>query len=121
MKTLVETKNHESVLAQWRGAQAKIWLFHVTHNRMAIMLSRKDQSEVIYIVAVACEHISGPLSWNLADVSVITEPANQWGEVRRRVVDKQAGFELLCSDVAIVRGPPSVPEDSFENFLGDAK
>ena len=121
MKTIIDPKDQESVLAQWQGAQAKIWLFHVTHNRLAISLFRKGEHEVIYVVAVACEHISGPFSWDKANLAVITEPANQWGEVRRRVVDKQAGFELLCSDVVIVRGHGSVPDDPFDNFIGEAK
>ena len=121
MKTLVDPKNHESLLAQWGGAEAKIWMFHVTHNRMALTLYRKDQSEAVYIVGVACKHISGPFSWNQANVSIVTETPNQWGEVHRRIIDKKAGFELLCSDVVIVLGVPSVPGDLFDNFLGDAK
>jgi hypothetical protein len=41
------------------------------------------------------------------------------GEVYRRILDKQAGFELLCSDVVIARGAKSVPRDPFSGFLGE--
>ena len=119
MKTIIEPKNHESMLAQWHGAQAKMWLFHVSHNRTAICLYRKGEQEAIYVIAVACERISGPFCWKQAEVTVITEEPNQWGELRRRIVDGQAGFELVCADVVIVRGPASVPDDPFDSFLGD--
>ena len=118
MKTLIDPKNYESILAEWRGAQAKIWIFHVTHNRLAISLSRKGELEAIYIVAVGCEHISGPFCWESAEIDIIAEPADQWGETHHRVVDNKAGFDLLCSSVSIVRGPASVPDSPFENFLG---
>jgi|SoiMethySBSTD1v2_1073268.scaffolds.fasta_scaffold2679575_1 hypothetical protein len=121
MKTLIDPQKHESILTEWRGAQAKIWIFHVSHNRLALCLFRTGEHEVIYIVAIGCEHISGPFSWKEADVEIITDPPNQWGEIRYRVVDKKAGFELLCSGVAIARGPEGVPESPFENFLDDTK
>ncbi len=121
MKTLIDLKKHESVLADWRGAKAKIWIFHVTHRRLAISLYRNGEQEVIYIVAVGCEKIAGPFSWTEADVEIIKEPLNQHGEIHHRVMDKRAGFDLLCSGVAIVRGPASVPDSFFDDFLGDAK
>ena len=118
MRTIIEPKDHESVLAQWRGTHAKIWIFHVSRNRMAIDVSRKGECDALYIVAVGCERISGPFRWDQADIKIITEAPNQWGEVRRRIVDTKAGFELFCSDVVIVQGTASVPTDPFENFLG---
>jgi|SRR5262249_10617550 len=121
MKTLIDPQKHESILAEWRGAQAKIWVFHITHNRLALSLFRNGEQEAIYIVAIGCEHISGRFSWKEADVEIIAEPPTQWGEIRHRVVDKKAGFELLCSGVAIARGPAGVPESPFESFLDDTK
>jgi hypothetical protein len=119
MKEYIDITEQESVLAQWRGARAKIWMFHVTHNRMAINICRKGEQEAIYIVAVGCERLSGPFHWDQANITINTDAPNQWGEVRRQVVDAQAGFELLCSDVVIFRGPASVPGDPFDNFLDE--
>jgi hypothetical protein len=119
MKRYIRQEEQEAVLAQWCGTRAKIWLFHVSHNRMAIHLVRKGEREGIYIIAVGCERFVGPFSWDQANIIVVTEPPNQWGEVRRRIMDKQAGFEVLCSDVVIAHGPAAVPEDPFDNFLVD--
>jgi hypothetical protein len=96
MKTIIDPMDHESILAQWRGAQAQIWTFHVSLKRMAIKLIRKGETEAIFIVAVACEHISGPFSW------------------------KEAGFELRCAGVALASGPTGVLPNPFENFIGHA-
>jgi hypothetical protein len=88
---------------------------------MAIILERKGElHEFLYIVGIACEYLSGPFRWDQANITIITEPPNQWGEVRRHIADKQAGFELVCSDVSIARGPGSPPADPFEGFFGGA-
>lgn len=120
MKTIIAPKDQESVLTEWRGAKAAIWAFHISRKRMAIILDREGDQEALYIVGLACEHLSGPFRWDQANITITTEPPNQWGEVRRRITDKQAGFELVCSDVTIARGPGGVPNDPFENFFGDA-
>jgi hypothetical protein len=121
MKAIIDPKDQESVLMDWRGAKAAIWAFHISHKRMAIILERKgDLHEFLYIVCRTCEHLSGPFRWDQADITIITEPPNQWGEVRRRITDKQAGFELVCRDVTVARGPGGVPKDPFDNLFGDA-
>ena len=120
MKTMITPKEHGPALAKWRGAEAKLWLFHVSHNRMAIQLYRKGEQESLYIVALGCERISGPLQWDHAGILLRTEQPNHRGEVRQRLVDSHAGFELLCSDVAMVRMPPAVPPNPFDGFFMSA-
>jgi hypothetical protein len=60
----------------------------------------------------------GPFSWNNASIEIITESPDQFGQIHRRVVDEKAGFDLLCSDVAIARGPAAVPDNPFNPFRG---
>jgi hypothetical protein len=120
MKTIIAPEHQESALGEWHGAKAAIWAFHISHKRMGIILDRKGEQEALYIVGIACERISGPFHWDQANITIITETPNQWGEVCRRIVDKQAGFELVCSDVAIARGLGSAPNDPFENIFDDA-
>lgn len=119
MKTLITPDQHAPVLAQWRGAEAKLWLFHASQNRMAIQLYQKGEPESLYIVTMGCQRISGPLRWEPAGIALRREPRNQWGESLRRVVDDEAGFELLCSDVALVRMPPALPPSPFSGLFVD--
>jgi hypothetical protein len=117
METIVDLQAQNSILNEWRGANAKIWLFHVTHKRLALHLFRTDEHEAIYIVAVSCEKIAGPFSWKNADISIAVEQDSQ-GESVYHVLDRQAGFELLCSGgVVMARGPQMVPMDPFRNFI----
>jgi hypothetical protein len=117
MSTIIEPVNHELMLLQWRGAQADVCLFHITFRRLGIMLSRVREREALYVLGVSCKQISGPFSWGQADLSIMHEPANQSGEVFRRIIDTQAGFQLLCFDVTLVHGTAGVPPDPFSGFF----
>jgi hypothetical protein len=119
MKTIIQPEDYESVLALWRGARARIWIFHISRKRMAIKLSKQDLHEALYVIAIACERFAGPFRWDQANITIVTEPPNQWGEVRHRVVDADAGFELVCTDVVIVRGPEGPPADPFDSFFDE--
>ena len=120
MKTVIDPKQNGTILLQWRGADAKIWMFDVSLKRLGIRLSRKDEAEVLYIVAITCEHIVGQFSWKNADLLVATGRNNEYGEPICSVTDSKAGFELLCSSVVLVKGPATDLDKTFDSFLGDA-
>lgn len=86
---------------------------------MAIQLYRKGERESLYVVAMGCERLSGPLQWEHAGIVLRREPPNQPGEARQQVIDSHAGFELHCSDVAIVRMPPALPPSPFDGLFVD--
>lgn len=117
MKTIVAQEERDGTLSQWRGAHAKIWLFHVTHNRMALALHRRDEAQSLYIVAVGCTRISGPFSWSNADVSVILEPTGRAGESRCRIVDPRIAsrnFVTGCLISGVTKAcSSSLPERGF--------
>jgi hypothetical protein len=121
MNKLVDSKDYTAVLNEWRGAHAKIWLFHVSLNRLAIALNKHGAKEYLYIVAVGCRRISGPFSWKSANISLslVEELPSDVGDARHLLKDEGAGFELLCGGVALARGPGGVPLNPFDNFLGD--
>jgi hypothetical protein len=118
MKTLVDQPQQESVLAQWRGALARIWIFDVSLRRMAIRIYRPHEAEVIYVTAVGCRHIIGPFTWKDADISIVGASTPQDPGGNCRVFDQKAGFELLCGDARVVRGPATDFDKTFDNFLG---
>ena len=116
MKTVIESKLREEVLAHWRGADAKVWMFHATHRRLALVLSRPNEPEVIYVVANGCEYISGPICWKASDVSIHCLTGNA-EEPNCRVVDSAAGFTLICYDAVVVKAPATEFPTSFDSFL----
>jgi hypothetical protein len=95
-------------------------MFHVSFRRLVLRLSRLDEPEVIYIVAVGCDYIVGPFSWKSANVSLITDSSGETEWAVSRILDQEAGFELRCSSVTIARGPSTDFDKTFDNFLGDA-
>lgn len=120
MKNVIKLELQESQLARWSGADAKLWMYHVTHKRLALMLSKFDEPEVLYIVAVGCAYITGPFSWKKANISIIDNSNPSVGEPIHYVLDEQAGFKLSCSSVTLVTGSAVDLDTTFENFLGDA-
>ncbi len=119
MKTVVDTEQQDTVLRQWYGAQALIWMFYFAHRRLALKLFRPEESEVIYIVAVGCEHIAGPFLWKDARVSIRKSTASTTSGATCYVTDETVGFELRCSVAVVVRGMATDVDKTFENFLGD--
>jgi len=120
MKTVIRPEFESGVLKEWRGAHAKVWMFHVTHNRLALRLDRTGSDEALYIVAIGCELITGPFSWKNANICLVSVNSTESGEYRSRIFDKQVGFELICSGVALVKAPIGEFDVTFEGFLGDA-
>jgi hypothetical protein len=119
MRRLIDEKDYDSLLAQFRGAQAAIWSFHVSHSRLAICLQRKGdwESDALFLVAVSCQRICGPFYWDGADIAILYEAPNERGERDARIVDANAGFELLSrGGVVITLGPPLVTPPDY--FLG---
>lgn len=120
MKTVIDKSLYSSILEQWRGAQAKIWILDISLNRLGIRISRRDEPEVIYLVGVSCKHIIGPFYWENANLSIVVGSRDEYGESITRIVDENAGFELLCSGgVTIVQGPATDFDKTFDNFLGE--
>jgi hypothetical protein len=119
MKKIVQPEKYGEVLARWRGAHAQIWMYHVSHKRIMISLSRKGDSESAYVMAAGCRRISGPFAWAPSEIQFLqrkTEEADQAGTV---IVDLESKFELICTDVAIYEGPSDIPADSFSGFLSE--
>jgi|SRR4051812_3277742 hypothetical protein len=121
MKTIIPEGEYEKMLTLWRGANAKIWLFHISHSKLAIRLEKHDEPRALYLVAVGCRHISGQFSWAKANLSFAVDPSDAWSgkEGAYRVVDAENGFELRCGGIALLEGSSAELDESFYNFLGE--
>ena len=103
----------DELLSRWRGSIAQLWLFHVTHKRLAIALHRDGEQRVLYVVAIGCTRVAGPFSWQDSKLSIVSAGNSN----TLQLVDHGAGFELTCSSVTIAEGRPGVPSNPFEHFL----
>jgi hypothetical protein len=87
---------------------------------MAIRIYRPHEQEIIYVTAVGCKYISGPFSWDRANISIDLTPPGAEFPTSCRVIDQAIGFELVCSDAMVVRGLSTDSEKTFDNILGEA-
>jgi hypothetical protein len=108
-------KEGNQLLASWRGARAKIWLFHVSHLNLAICLSRFKEREACYIAATGCLRIAGAFSWKSADISITRQVLGR-NMSRYTITDQSAGFELVCRGATVIRGAVFVPINPFRGF-----
>jgi hypothetical protein len=124
VRILVDVDDHASVLAQWHGAHAEIWIFDLTFRRLALLLQKSGTDEILYVVGIGCQRVTGPFRWNDARLSIApseTIKSDVTGERLTRLFDEGAGFELLCrSGVGLVRGLKADIVNSFGNeFVND--
>jgi hypothetical protein len=123
LKSLTDSADQNSLLAEWHGAKAEVWIFHLTFRRLALLLRLPERSDVLYVVGLGCRHINGPFRWEGADIP-ISRPAHESssvaGETMTRVCDRQAQFELICSGgVILIQSSEIVSSFDEFHFPGD--
>lgn len=120
MKKIIQQEEFDRYLKEYQGAQAQLWLFHITHKRLAIRLSKNEYSDALYIIAVDCEFISGNFSWKNAHIQVEIKAGEFKYEAEIKIFDELAKFELKCTGgYTLALGANTEMDNSFENFLGD--
>lgn len=121
MKTFTEPAEVKKLLEDWRGADAKVWLFHVTHKRLAVRFTHPDRLNVLYVVGNGCERMSGPFSWKRVSVHYQSNTEHETGSETCRISDAAAGFELVCSSIVLVEAPVEHFPQSFDGFFGSSE
>jgi len=122
MKTIVDETRRDLELRGWSGADAQIWMYHASLRRLALLLSRPQFNEMLYVIGVGCRRMTGPFSWHHATVSVsISAPSGPDELPVCRVMDTGAQFELECTSVVLVRAPATDYDTTFDGFLGDSE
>jgi hypothetical protein len=114
MKILKEINAANSLLKHYQGASFQIYLFDTSLWRLAIQLRIPQQPEVLYVVGVGCQHITGNFYYHNAYLEIIQLPET----AQTIIADKQAGFTLVTTGgLALAQGLDSEFGDSFDNFL----
>jgi len=126
VKVLVDPIDNSSVLSQWQGARADVWIFDLSLRKLALLLRKAGADDILYVIGVGCRHITGPFRWDNVKLSISLLSGgrpNTTEESITRLADDDAGFELLCSsDVVLVRGvyPSDIVTSFGEHFLSDS-
>ncbi|THU30797.1 hypothetical protein FAM09_29800 [Niastella caeni] len=101
MKTITNIDECNKVLKDFNGASAQIWLFHITHKRLALRIWLWSEAEhqvqkEIYIVALGCEHIVGGFFLENANL-LIVKTNNEFSEPIYKIIDENSDFELIAN------------------------
>jgi hypothetical protein len=117
MKTISDFKESLYLLEKYSGSRAQIWGFNISLKRLLLKLAKSNESNVLFIIVVGCEHITGPFSWNNSCILLSVENDSATSEQVTKVKDKAAGFELISSGgFALALGLDSEFDNSFVNF-----
>lgn len=116
---------HDQTLAQWRGAFAQVWAFHVSHKRLMIRLSSPPSKDpgCLLIAVATCGHMCGPFSWRDADIAIHTRGGtDETDEGLTTILDVKAGFELRNGGASLLystsEGIEYVLDDIYKDLEG---
>lgn len=117
MKIIIDIKEANILLERYGDATAQICIFGLSLKRLAIRLTLANVSEVIYIVGVGCEYISGHFVWDNANLSISNQADKETNEIKTKIIDRKAGFELITTGgFAVAMGLLSEFGTSFDKY-----
>ena len=117
MRTIVPPADIDATLARWAGTSALFHAVSPTFRRSVLSLWPKGGPELLYLVCLGCRHIHGPFSWPNAQLRIERSTLPSADRSQSRVIDERADFELICSDVILVRGAAHEFPDPLEGFM----
>ncbi|MEL7003983.1 MAG: hypothetical protein AAFN93_14775 [Bacteroidota bacterium] len=118
MKTYTNLSESNELLSNYIGATAQIYVFSITHKRLAIRLKLPKKDEVLYLVAVGCKRINGDFYWKDANLSIVELISD--GEDTTKIIDNSGDFELISlGGFSILQGREEEFGTSFDNFILD--
>ncbi len=118
MEVLTNLDKINIVLSKYEGDMVKIWLFDMTHTKIALKITSQKDDEIIYLVMGNCQYIKGKFSWKNPQLSVSISFDTEHSENEYIIKDNKANFELTCnSGIALAKGIESEFGNSFDNFL----
>ena len=82
------------LLERWRGANAKLWTYSVTHHMLELRLQRETAKEYLIIKMDDVAWLCCPTSWPDACLVVSKEGVDDWGDVVITLRDAGAGVEI---------------------------
>lgn len=102
METINDYQKCNEILANYKGAKAKIWTYDKIHGRLIIRLWRYDKvnskvQDEIFISALSCEYISGNFIWDNINLKIIKESDKDVKDNLYKLVDLNNQFTLIST------------------------
>lgn len=120
MKIISDLKEANALLQLYSGATLQVYLFTGSLKRLILKLILPENSEVVYLIGVGCDRISGKFNWNNANLSITIYVSKETNETLTKIVDEIAGFELVTTGgFSLVKGLEKEFGTSFEDFIKD--
>lgn len=115
MRIITAIDQANALLTSYSGATFQIKMYTESLKRIAIRLTLHDHDEIIYLVGVGCERMSG--KFNLSEVFMsISTTSDGLTQIRDDISD----FKLITSGgFSLAQGIEADFGTSFENFLLD--
>lgn len=122
MKIITDIKKANNLLQSYIGAILQIAFYSESLKRIAIRISLPNVNEVLYIVGIGCESISGRFSFSNIDASIMVTVNDETKETVTKVSDRTSGFELVTTGgFSLAQGYESEFGTSFDDFIRDEK
>lgn len=120
MKITTNLDEINKILNEYKHEKARIWLFDITHVRLAMKIYSNKNDEVIYLVMINCEYMRGPFSFNNPELFVNQIFDDTTSGTKFKVMDKKADFKLISTGgITLTIGQEFEFGSSFENFLNE--
>ena len=93
---MLNGKDPTPFFEKWRGAQAKIWDYTVSHNVLTIRLNFTEKRGSLYIYCGDTDFIQGPTIWANSCLEIVKTEAG-----RCTLKDRVAGIEIRAGVVGV--------------------
>jgi len=120
MNISTEISKINKILVDYKGEQAKIWLFDISHTKLAIKIFSNDKEDIIYLIMSGCKYIRGRFSLKNPKFIVNKNFDDGTLETKIELVDENSDFKLISTaGIALAKGLEQEFGTSFENFISD--
>lgn len=118
MNIITDIIEINNFLNEYNGNQANLWLFDISHVKLAIKIYSTEKEDIIYLVMAGCKYIKGSFSLYNPSFFVTQYVDNENSEILFKIVDENSDFELTAtSGIALAQGLDSEFGISFDDFL----
>ena len=90
-----------SNLAEWRGGEAKLWQYSVSHQSLTIRLERPQTRGNLHLHCIGCEYIKAPTFWSNCNIQVKIPDVLEEIRIKYRIEDPSNGIVIDCMGVAV--------------------